>query len=131
MSLEQKKCLSFSFWFILFEVTLVHRLYTFHVDNITFLLLHTLRHAHQQKFHFHLSPYSWYPLAILPSPTVFFSLVTIVCICFCFVFHLFCTFYIPHEWHHMMFVFSFWLFSLSIIPSGLIHITENGKIASF
>ena len=116
----------------------------FHVDNITFLLLYRLQRPPHQKFSFHLSPYSWFPFFILPSPGASSPLVTNtlysvsmyvfvwfgVCVCVC-VFCFLVFWYSTYEWNHMVFVFSIWLFLLSIIHSRSIHFIINGKISSF
>ena len=47
------------------------KLYNFHVYNIIFLLLYTLKHAQHQKFSFHSSSHTWflYSFHLLATPS--------------------------------------------------------------
>ena len=97
--------LSLPFFFVvLIEVTLV---YKFHVDNILFLLLYTLQHAHHRKFKFssitiQLIPFTHFaPPSPTPSPLVTTTLFSVsTCL---FLFGVVCSFtlyvffsYIPY-----------------------------------
>ena len=64
-----------------------------------------------------------------PTPFCLFS-VSMSLFLFCYVCPLFCFLDSTYNWNSMVFVFS-WLISLSMIPSGSIHVVTNGKVSFF
>ena len=64
-----------------------------------------------------------------PTPLCLFS-VSLSLFLFCYVCPLFCFLDSTYNWNSMVFVFS-WLISLSMIPSGSIHVVTNGEVSFF
>ena len=105
--------------------------------NLIFPLLHTLQCAYHQKFSFHLSPYSWSPLSILPSlcplPSGNHSVLCIymfVLFSSFIVFLFVCFLYSTYEWNHIVFVF-LWLISLGIYPQGPSMLSQMARLHLF
>ena len=78
-----------------------------------------------------LIPLTWFTPTLLSHQ---WPLVFSLClwVCFCFVIFVCFVFQIPHICikTYSLFV-SLWLISISIIPSGSIHVVSNGKILLF
>ena len=112
------------------------------IYSIITYLLYTLQSDHHHKSWYHLSPYHWSPSPIWPilnSLPLWEPLVwsRYLCLCFCFIVfvHLFFFFFFFtfHIWVKPFRVlsFSFWLVSLSVIPSKSIHVVTDGRISFF
>ena len=98
--------------------------------------MYTLQSDHHCRSCYHLLPYHWSPSPIWPilnSLPIWEPLVWSQYLCFFFFCCSFFFFFTFHLWvkPFRMLPFSFWLVSLSMIPSKSIHVVTDGRISFF